>query len=174
MSTSLKAPLIRLNLLARRVIAFCTDYLIFASYAVLLFVVVSSLDPPPAGPIRGQIIAFFSLTLPVVLYGIVLEGGPKKATIGKRWMRIEVVGDGSVVFRNILKFLPWEIAHGGVHWMYYYEDVGGTIPGIIWILLVLPQVVVVVYVVSILVSRGRSSVYDKMAKTEIKATVEMV
>lgn len=172
MATSLRAPLFRFNLLHRRIIAVFIDFLIYICYAVLLYAIVSAMEPSSNGPIRGQVIAFFSLTLPVVLYGIVLEGGPQRATIGKRWMKIKVGGRGSVVLRNVLKFLPLEVAHGGVHWMYYFDQRALEIPMVLWVVIIVPQVIVLIYLLSTLRSKGREAIYDKLSNTRIEGRVE--
>ena len=75
--------------------------------------------------------------------------------------------DKSVLYRNILKFLPREIAHLGVHWIAYHSQLEKDPPIWIWIVLVIPQLVIILYIVSIVLSRGESSFYDNIAGTKI-------
>jgi len=72
-----------------------------------------------------------------------------------------------IFFRNILKFLPWEIAHLGVHWMIYYSGIERAAPIWLWIALILPQIIVLGYFLSIVWYKGESSFYDKIANTRV-------
>ena len=74
--------------------------------------------------------------------------------------------NNSIFLRNFLKFLPWEIAHIGVHQIVFYESVSiGT-----WLLLISPQIIVCYYLISAIISKGKSSLYDKLSNTEINLT----
>jgi len=68
---------------------------------------------------------------------------------------------------NILKFLPWEIAHIGVHWIVYYSNTGTDIPIWVYALLILPQIVVFGYFISLIIYKGEYSFYDKIANTKV-------
>ena len=113
-----------------------------------------------------------TLTLPVITYSYLTEKSNWKGTIGKKQRKLIVLTDqnrstNNVLLRNILKYLPWELAHTGVHWIIYYTSNGIEAPLWTWIILILPQIVVVVYLISIVISKGRSSVYDTISKTKI-------
>ena len=164
------------EILRRRFLAFLVDYLIIALYAGILFAFtwlafrLFNSSPTVPDPYVGQIIGFLTLTLPVFIYFFVSEKSKWKGTIGKRKLKIQVVhGSSRKIFtRNVIKFLPWEIAHTGVHWLIYYSAGNNTeMPAWTWIVLIAPQVIVVSYICSIIFSGGKSSIYDKMAKTEI-------
>jgi len=73
-----------------------------------------------------------------------------------------------ILTRNILKFLPWEIAHTGVHWIVYYSKLEMNTPIWIWTTLILPQIIIVGYLISIVIYKGESSFYDKISNTKIK------
>lgn len=74
---------------------------------------------------RDLLVADLLITLatvvPYVIYLSVTESSPRRATVGKRWAGL-VVADasggpataGQVWFRNIVKALPWQLAHLGV------------------------------------------------------------
>ncbi len=161
--------------LTHRILAWTIDFGIIVLYAVLLFTVTSLLFEVKQGnlnPYLGQLIGFFTLTLPVITYSYLTEKSKWKATIGKRTLNLMVLTcenktTKSVLLRNVLKYLPWEIAHTGVHWITYYESVGREIP--IWTLtiLIIPQVIVFIYFVSIVFSKGQSSVYDRISGTRL-------
>jgi uncharacterized RDD family membrane protein YckC len=152
-------------------------------YALVLYAIAMmvydnlNIQPSVNSPIWGQITGFFSLTLPVFLYFFLSERSAWQGTIGKRLMSLQVafnapIGNRSqrVLHRNLLKFLPWEIAHTGLHWLIYYSNNGIEIPLWIWITLMLPQIVIMAYFVSIFAYGGNRSVYDNIAKTQIKQT----
>lgn len=65
-----------------------------------------------------HLVSFSTLTLPALLYFVIMEYSNKKGSLGKIAMKIEV---GSVkdinpslktlFLRNSIKLIPWEIAH---------------------------------------------------------------
>ena len=123
--------------------------------------------------VQAQLVGFFSLTVPVFLYFFLTESGNQNATVGKRFFKIKVKSHSisrkaSVFKRNLFKFLPWEIAHVGVHWLFFYSSQNIEIPVWVWLLLILPQVTVIIYIISIIISKGKSSVYDNIGGTQIK------
>ena len=165
------------KLIFRRLIAYGLDYVIIVGYALLLFgmTIILNLKELALTPISGQFLGFFSLTLPVFLYFFLSEKSKLRATVGKRIMNISVVSQSDktkprILQRNILKFLPWEIAHTGVHWIVFYSNYENGVPIWVWILLILPQIIMVIYLFSIVISKGESSVYDKIANSKIKVT----
>ena len=101
-----------------------------------------------------------------------MEKSSWRATLGKRFMNISIYtspkrNSQAVLLRNILKFLPWEIAHCGVHWIVYYSTIGIRPPIWVWMVLILPQVIALAYVISVFLYKGESSIYDKIANTSI-------
>lgn len=111
-------------LVVRRLLAFIIDYLLILIYAGLLIgATLVITDPQPLHPVKAQLLGFFTLTLPVFLYSFLLEKGAKRATIGKRIMKLSVQYNNpiDIAQRNFLKYLPWEIAHTGVHWLIFYS-----------------------------------------------------
>ncbi|WP_250434319.1 RDD family protein [Hanstruepera flava] len=160
-------------LLKKRLLAALIDYLIILVYGSILFSISITLVPfdefpKKTDPAYGQLIGFFSLTLPVFLYFYIMESSKLKASLGKLALKIQVKSNGgSVLKRTILKFLPWEIAHLGVHWINYYESQNNSVPLWVWIVLILPQIVGLLYFFSIINSKGSSSLYDQMSRTSI-------
>ena len=170
-----------MKLSIRRFLAFGIDYILIAGYILLLLGIslfmiktfeINTLDK---SPYFGQIIGFFTLTFPVFLYFYLSEKSGFKGTIGKNKMRVEVVPISNIknnsipiLLRNIFKFLPWEIAHTGIHWHMYYFIREMETPIWIWATWIIPQVIILVYVVSIVLNNGESSIYDNMVKTKIR------
>ena len=160
------------NLVKRRILAFTVDYILIAIYASLLYIITTLIDPREMSPYKGAIVGFISLTLPVFLYFYLSEMSRFNASFGKQWMKIKVECQGansrkSLLTRNILKFLPWEIAHLGVHWLIYFSSEEILVPIWVWILLIVPQLLVIAYLISIFISKGKQSLYDKMAQVQV-------
>lgn len=172
-------------MLLKRVLAFLIDYLVIILYAGALFSIafllnpgiITSAEPNPQtiSPFKSQLIGFFSLTLPVFLYFFLTENSNRHATIGKRMFKIEVASypahaltTRKIFIRNLLKFLPWEVAHTGVHWLVYYNrDSAGT-PVWVYAILTIPQLIMILYFFSIVFSGGRRSTYDSVAGTIVE------
>ena len=162
------------NLIFRRLAAFSLDYLIIAAYALLLFgsSKVLNLKEMALTPISGQLLGFFSLTLPVFFYFFLTEKSKSRATIGKRVMNISITSKTEktkpkILYRNILKFFPWEVAHIGVHWIVFFSKSENDEPIWVWFLLILPQIIMIAYLLSIIISKGESGIYDNISNTKI-------
>lgn len=111
------------------------------------------------------------MTLPVFLYFLLSEKSTHKATLGKRLFGLEVVSqenDKSAIFvRNFLKILPWEIAHTGVYHIVYSNQQQQEVSLWVWCALIIPQIIVLFYFISILATKGTKSIYDTLAKTMV-------
>lgn len=159
-------------LIIRRILAFCIDYILIAVYAGLLLLLALTainllhIEAKP-GPILGQIIGFVTLTLPVICYGYFLESSHHKATLGKKWLNLKVTSN-SVFLRNVLKFLPWEVAHTGVQWVVYYSTHNIAMPIWVWLFLIVPQIVALGYFISLFVSKGERTVYDSLSESRVE------
>ena len=87
---------------------------------------VIDLAPAPATPssgdlLRSDLLITVFTVLPYVAYLAVTESSARHATLGKRWAGLVVTdADGgapstaAVWWRNVLKALPWQLAHLGV------------------------------------------------------------
>lgn len=165
-----------MRLIFKRVLAWLIDWAIIVLYATILFGVVFTLsslgiiEPARVHPLKGQLIGFLTLTLPVLVYCISLEAGKHHATIGKRVMKIELTATpftrGGIIMRNVVKFVPWECAHAGVLWINYINT--SETPLWIWFLLIVPQVLVIIYFMTIVATKGNRSLYDFVAGTRVR------
>lgn len=166
-----------LKLISKRFLAAVIDNLVIVAYALMLAGITllvfhfTGSEPDVTSPFKGQAVGFFTLTLPVLLFFYFMES-KKGGTIGKLIMKLRVAQANSnkpknVFLRNLLKFLPWEIAHAGFHWITFYirQDTEPTIW--VWCLLIIPQVIIVIYIISIIIFKGESSLYDKVGGTKI-------
>ncbi|MCX2680072.1 RDD family protein [Galbibacter sp. EGI 63066] len=162
--------------LINRILAWTIDFGIIVLYAVLLFTLTSlffEFKQASLNPYFGQLIGFLTLTLPVIAYSYLTEKSKWKATIGKRILNLMVLNREnktfkSVLLRNLLKYLPWELAHTGVHWMIYFESVGRETPIWTWVILIVPQIMVFIYFVSIVISKGQGGIYDRISGTRLQ------
>ena len=165
------------QLLFKRILASTIDYAIITGYAGILFLCINIISSIfnlklSENPVIGQFIGFMTLTLPVITYSYLTEKSDWRGTIGKRLQKVVVLTNQneiskSILLRSILKYLPWEIAHTGVHWIVYYSSNSIETPLWVWVVLILPQIISVVYFISIVVSRGESSIYDRISMTRI-------
>lgn len=169
----------RWNLLWLRVLAFLLDYLLIAAYIGVLIVVSTSLG---FGPLRGvflrlfadpnssELTAFLLLVLPILLYFALSEASRAQASWGKWKMGLVVVNaDGKrlsltrSLLRSLLKFVPWELTHACIWRIPGWPFAPGNAPPIIVVGLALVWVVSGVYLLSLLLSPTRQTLYDLLA-----------
>lgn len=166
------------DLFLRRISAFMIDFLLIVLYAAFLYLIMMVFFPDfvenqtGSTPVKMQIVGFITLTLPVFLYAYLTEKSPREATIGKRWMKLMVVSANpskprKIFLRNLLKYLPWEMAHTGVHWLFFNGNDKADLPIWVWMMLATPQVIVLLFFITIVIYKGQSSFYDRIANTRI-------
>ncbi|MGH7556238.1 MAG: RDD family protein [Gemmatimonadota bacterium] len=158
-----------------RSFAFALDYVLIAIYLVVLVVaggILSRTLPSIArslfdNPIWGQATGFIVVTLPVTLYFTLLEASSWQASWGKRKMHLVVTDmDGERISltrslsRTVLKFIPWELAHLCIWQVSFALDKTSPIFtagfALVWLL-------VAIYIMSMLISPTRQTVYDRLA-----------
>ena len=162
-------------MILKRILAYLIDYMVILLYASILFlisyVVHLILDIPlkNQNPLIGNIISFTTLTIPVFLYFYFFEISYKQGTIGKVKLKLKIINNTkkNIFIRVLFKILPWEIAHIGVHWSIYYTTNNQEIPMWNWFINIFPQVLVLSYFISIMITKGKSSIYDNVANTEV-------
>jgi uncharacterized RDD family membrane protein YckC len=160
-----------------RLKAFLFDYLPIAAYIILLFGLtmalvwmMRSLGRPiswPTNPLVGDLIAFITLVLPVILYFTLQESSSRRSTWGKRKAGLLVVDvrRGTLTrwrafTRSFLKFLPWQFAHTSLfHWEGWpFAPVEPTLMVLIGFGLV--YLLVGIYIASALMSKKHRTPYD--------------
>ncbi|MES2773756.1 MAG: RDD family protein [Bacteroidota bacterium] len=164
----------------RRLKAFVIDYFIILGYiAVLLGVTfalakIFRLQLQSLNPLTGELIAFFTLTLPVILYFTLSENGKHGGTIGKRKSGLKIVnknlvgaGFWQLLVRNCIKFLPWELAHFFLFRLFYYLSVNEESPG--WVLtgLLGSQALAIGYLFGIVFQKNNVGVYEILSGTRV-------
>jgi uncharacterized RDD family membrane protein YckC len=112
------APASRVS--ARRLVAWCVDWLILSAYAgALIPLGVLVLSRWDVSPLAGNAIGFVLLVVPATVWVAAWEQGSRGATPGKRLLRLRVedtaragLGWKRSLIRNALKVaLPWELGH---------------------------------------------------------------
>ena len=160
-----------------RTLAFAFDYGLIFLYLVTLTVVglIVNLVFPDirstlfADPLSAELTGIIVLTLPVTLYFALFESSAWQATWGKRHRGLKVTRSNGerltrprALARNILKFVPWELAHACI-WQISF--VGGESSPLISIGFVLVWVLVGANIVSLWISPRRQTLYDRLAGT---------
>src|SRR5690606_35144683 len=124
-----------------------------------------------SGPFAGQLVGFFTVTLPVTLYFAVQESWPTEGSWGKRRFHLRVaavdgrrVRFGRALLRTALKFFPWELAHTCV-WQFWY----GNPESAPWIQagLILVLALVGANLLSVALSPRRQALYDRLSGTMV-------
>jgi GrpB-like predicted nucleotidyltransferase (UPF0157 family)/uncharacterized RDD family membrane protein YckC len=167
----------------KRIVAFGIDYIAIAAYCAVLFFLSFQLNSVfpyfewLSHPVRAQAAGFITLTIPVFLYFSLSEKSSWKGTIGKRLLNIQVVTSENekapfhcLAIRNGVKFLPWEIAHGAVHWSFHYTDQGSAIPAILFLVNGTALILAFTYVLMIFVNRENRSLYEIVSGTRVILT----
>ena len=116
----------------KRLKAFLFDYATIFGYVIILGGVnygiilsggtLEDISPFFASPWAQDGFAFLTLVLPVILYFTFMESSSRQATWGKGKVDLLVVAENGealtarqAFFRNLLKFLPWQIAHTSIY-----------------------------------------------------------
>ena len=171
----------------RRIGAFGLDYIPIAAYLAALTGVVALLRLTPlatrlgrvyADPYAGQLAGTLAFDLPVMAYFTLFEASGWEATPGKRRLGLRVVtttGDRvslpQAAARTLLKFLPWEIAHTSIWhtpgWPQHAQPTAANYVGY-----ALVYVLGTVYIITLLRSDKRQTLYDRLAHTRVVAGEE--
>lgn len=161
----------------RRLAALIIDFLLILLYACALFALTylfTNGESVQVSPYIGQLIAFVTLTLPVLGCFIYFEYTNKNGTPGKQLLKLKVVAhDGtapalsSVVIRNIVKLLPWEIAHAFVQALFYFLNSKQEAPAWVMAGLIFPQLLVFLYMLYPLLHKQGLGFNDVLARTKV-------
>jgi uncharacterized RDD family membrane protein YckC len=168
------------KLVSGRLKAFGIDYLLILSYilllsaATLLLSKMAHLDLKRVSPATAELIGFFTLTFPVILYFTLSEANGRGATIGKNKQNLKVISvDGrsasmiQLFTRNIVKFLPWEIAHYFIYQLYYFDRIGVSPPARVTVGLICAQALAIIYLLLIFFSKNNRTIYEWISGTRV-------
>lgn len=167
----------------RRAGAFGLDYVLIAAYVGLVIGAGLALRAGAplvsarlfADPLRGQLIGFAVLTVPVTLYFALSEATAAKAPWGKRLTALKVVtlagggmSTGQSVVRSGLKFVPWELSHTAI-WQLSAgapssQAAATAVLGVAWLL-------IGANIASALFDTRKRTIYDRLAMTRVIRSV---
>ena len=171
---------LKTTIVIKRLKAFLIDYVIILIYLGILLLTsllisrIFHLGVDKESPVFGELIAFVTLTLPVILYFTLPENGKYAATVGKRKFGLCVVnksfnkaGFWQLLLRNCIKFLPWELAHFFIFRLFYFDSTGTIVPA--WVLagLIGSQLLAILYLLFIIFSKTKRSIYELFSKTRV-------
>ena len=165
----------------RRSAAFLFDWLlVLVPYIIILtlvtvafFVDVDDMSASlPDSAVRGQLIGFATLTLPVTLYFALFESW-RGASVGKRLLQLRVEtpdGDspsfGDALLRNTIKFVPWELAHWTV-WQ-ILVTANGNPQTVHAVSLALAYGLLFIYAGGLIFSMGEQTLYDRVIGLRVR------
>ncbi len=155
-------------LVLRRSAAYLADILIL--FAVLFpqgWAVVLAVGFSPASGVQIWQATLLNFSIPAWLYFTLCDSLWGGKTLGKRLLRLKVTTSSGqplslsrALLRTSVKLLPWELAH-----------IGGfaleAAPAWQWAAIVLSNLLIVVYLVAAIATRGHRSVHDWVAGTEV-------
>lgn len=167
-----------------RIKAFALDYLVIlgylavltgASLAVSLGIGISTgIRDFLAQPLVADLLTFFTVLLPVVLYFTFTESSPRQASWGKRRTGIRVVDAGgsrlsrrAALVRSLVKFLPWQLAHSSIYHIPGWPLNPGEIPWYSAVGLVLTWALVIAYLLTLLLGKTHRTPYDWLAGSRV-------
>lgn len=141
---------------AKRLLALVIDWLLICGYLIAMALLAFLLylifwdRVPDFTAMQTQVIAALTSVVPVVIWFTLKESRIPYATTGKIQMELTVKyrGDAlkSALIRNVIKFLPWQIAHMGVIQGFYsnFDSGFGMLMVLVGIFLALTYIMQVV------------------------------
>ncbi len=156
------------QLFFRRVAAYIIDILLlFGILFPLGWAVVLLVGFSPTTGVQIWQATLINFSLPSWLYFIFSDSLLGGQTLGKRLLKIKVVGPFSLslgvpraILRTAVKLLPWELAHIGGFAL-------GSNPRVQWVCIGLSNLLIVVYLIAMVASHSRFSIHDWIAHTEV-------
>ena len=157
-----------LKILFRRLLAMLIDIGVILIYAIMLYIVVTQVIHYNGSDnlIVLNLISFLVMIVPGYLYFTVMEY-KFRFTLGKKVLGLKISNHSDLmplVIRNVLKLLPWQLGHMMVYSMYDKTWLFDT-KSIIYLVLIYG--LIGVNSISIVFSKSKQSVYDKLTNTFI-------
>lgn len=154
----------------KRTLAYLFDVvLLFVVLAPAALLVERWLDIKVLTPFQVWIATVLSFSIPTWCYFLLSDRSRSGATIGKRLLRLRVLGVGGerVSFgrafaRTAVKLLPWEVAH-----LFGFALAGRVGSNVQVTGLISANALAIAYLVAMVATAGRSSIHDLLVSTEV-------
>ena len=158
-----------------RIQAFVIDYLVILAYLALftaIMWIINSISPDISqalfdDPLSGQSVVFLFFTLPVILYFALFDSSLWQATPGKRRRNLRVIrlnGESldrkRALGREILKFIPWELAHTCIWQIRFSPEEPSPM---ITVGFILVWILIGMNIISLLISPTHQTLYDRLS-----------
>jgi uncharacterized RDD family membrane protein YckC len=128
-------------------------------------------EPGPSGP-QLSVYLLFTVSVPVWLYFLFMESSRRKATFGKRLLRLEVadaygsrISMARSAWRTLVKLIPWELTHLTLclPTPIFYEGSDDRLRPGFWFVYGL----IGLYLTAAMITRRKQSVHDLAAGTYV-------
>ncbi len=149
------------------------DYFCIIIYLIMLFVISMGLyfyvndEVPKYSEASLHVVSFFTTFLPVVLYFSIKEGLYPYQSFGKKLMKLHINYKSnplrSSFIRNIIKFLPWQIAHIAIIVGAYHAFDLVIVIILFGIAFLLP----IIYILMIIFNKNHRSLADIIANADV-------
>ena len=157
----------------QRVGAFALDYILILGYLAIVFGLAVLVDPVTSldewlfsNRILAQLTAFFLATLPITLYFSLSESSARQATWGKQRVGLQVIDSESrrvrfwrAFARTLLKFVPRELSHTLIWWLYFEPQETSPLIAVGFIAVYL---LIGANITALFVSKSRQTLYDSI------------
>lgn len=164
----------RIKYIKKRILALLIDWFLICLYLIILGGITISIylfffgRIPEFSMLQSQFVAAITSVIPVCIYSIFFEINSDFGSYGKKKMGLITVHESqrffSVILRNILKFLPWQLAHMGV--------IGGIYTDFqsffALMLLVLSIGLGILYIMQVIITKNHQHLPDLISNTVIK------
>lgn len=127
-----------------------------------------------SNPLRADLVAFMTTILPLSLYFAITESSASRGSWGKRKRGLRVatidgqrLSFGNALARNLLKFVPWQIAHTCLFNIPGWPIQPGSPPSWVMAGLILVWVLIGANIVSLLINPENRTLYDIVSGTRV-------
>ncbi|MCD7034416.1 RDD family protein [Metabacillus sp. GX 13764] len=146
-------------------------YIVFLAGVSLLFYRFNGM--PAFNRLQQELVSFGTLLLPVTCYFVFMEGSSRSGSIGKNIFRLYLCCKSrdrcsyfQLIIRNIVKLLPWQLAHS---FIFSGMGRGWEMGAADWIMIAAVYVIPLISVLLVCLRRDRRSLHDLAANTRVFA-----
>jgi uncharacterized RDD family membrane protein YckC len=160
-----------------RAVAFFIDIGIIYALGFLISMVLQQLLGVAVTPFEAYTRAVMSFSVPFWIYSIGNDFSRSGSTIGKKIMKIHVVTiEGmrirlhQAIFRTAIKVIPWEMVHLS---FFGLSEGWGSFSIAQMISTVITYILIFVYVIVTIKTKGIKGIHDLISKTQVKRVADL-